>query len=102
MYIRRYYKKGLRYPYTVNDAYKEVLIEKYGELRADKIDNADYEIILEGIEEEAQWFHDCCKRVMANTRWYLDNLDKLATFSIHTKEVCPFKTTNNTKTETFI
>jgi len=102
MYIRRYYKKGLKYPYTVGEEYKKKLIEDYGEMRADLIDNADEEVILEGSEEELEWFNDSCERVIANPGFYLANLDKLLTFRVKIQEIHPKFVKWKVETETFI
>tara|TARA_Y100000310_G_C20694785_1_gene824824 strand:- start:3433 stop:3717 length:285 start_codon:yes stop_codon:yes gene_type:complete len=91
MRLRRYYKKGVKYKYTISEKYLSYLIERYGDEKAARIDNASFEIILESIEEEKAWLEDCCARIIANTRWYLDNLDKLPTFTIHKKALFPKK-----------
>lgn len=91
MRIRRYYKKGIPYRYTISDKFLETLKSEYGEMRAAHIDNASYELILESEEEEKQWFNDCCYRVLANVRWYLDNLDKLPTFTVKWRRIFPKK-----------
>jgi len=82
MKIRRYYKRGQKYPYTISETFLKELTDTKGSERADYIDNASYEIILENIEEEKDWFNDCCIRIINNPRYYLDNLDKLPTFRV--------------------
>ena len=82
MKIRRYYKKGQKFKYTISDEYYEQLVKERGITEANRIDNASKEIILESIEEEHSWFQDCLHRVYNNPRWYLDNLDYLPTFSV--------------------
>ncbi len=82
MHIRRYYKKGRDYNYTINEKFLQEMKDKMGEERANHIDNASYEIILDTVEEEKQWFNDCCLRVIENPRYYLDNLDSLPTFKV--------------------
>ena len=91
MKIRRYYKKGIKYKYTIGDKYLSELIDKYGEEKAARIDNARYEILLESTKEEKSWLDDCCSRILQNTRWYLDNLDKIPTFSVKWKGLFPKK-----------
>lgn len=34
------------------------------------------------IEEEKRYFFDICDRIIANPRFYLDNLDELSTFKV--------------------
>lgn len=82
MRVRRYYKKGVSYPYTVSEEYLVELVELKGEEEAARIDNASYELILDTEEEELSWFYECCARVYANPRWYLDNIEFLPTFRV--------------------
>jgi len=89
MRIRRYYRRGEAYKYTISDVYYDKLIKKYGIDKASMIDNASYDIILDNDEEEKNWFFDCLSRVQSNTRWYLDNLDYLPTFKISIKKIFP-------------
>ena len=91
MLIRRYYKKGVPYKYTISDEFLQKMKDDYGEERAHHIDNASYEIILETLEEESSWFADCCSRVLSDTRWYLEHLDSLPTFRVHHKALFPKK-----------
>lgn len=91
MRIRRYYKKGIMYAYTISDEYLERLKEEKGEMIAAKIDNASYEILLDTLEEERAWFFECCSRVLNNPRWYLDNADMIPTFKVHHKQLFPDK-----------
>lgn len=83
MRIRRYYKRGTSYPYTYSEEYLAKVVEEKGEIEAARLDNASYEIILETIEEEENWFNECLARVYENPRWYLDNIDFLPTFKVH-------------------
>jgi len=89
MYLRRYYKKGMKYKYTVTEAYLFELIDTLGESEASKIDNASYEIILESPEEEKAWFFECLERVRRSTRWYLENLDAIPTFKVNMSKIFP-------------
>lgn len=82
MRIRRFYRRGVNYPYTISDEYLAELIKTKGDLEAAKIDNSNSEIVLESVEEEIAWFNECCNRVYENPRWYLDNLDFLITFRV--------------------
>lgn len=91
MKIRRYYKKGIKYKYTISDEFYQKLILEKGQEVADKIDNADKEIVLQSPEEEISWFNDCCNRVRARPRWYLDNLDWLPTFTVNITDIFPHK-----------
>jgi len=92
MKLRRYYKKGLAYPYTIGEKYYEKLVFEKGRVEADRIDNASYELLLQTPEEENNWFFDCLTRVLNDPRWYLDNLDSLSTFKVKIKNIFP-KTT---------
>ncbi len=91
MFIKRFYKAGMKYKRTYTDEYIQKLIEQVGEEEALRIDNATYALVLETKEEEKSWFFDGCNRVLRNTRWYLDNLDDLPTFRVHIKEIFPEK-----------
>lgn len=97
MMLRRYYKKGVKYKYTISDSYLEKLIVDRGIDEATRIDNASYDIILDSGEEKV-WFDDCCNRIMQNPRFYLDNLDKLATFKVNYTKMFPEKILYKTKT----
>ena len=81
--------KGVEYKYTWSDEYFQRMIREKGEKEALRIDNANYEIILESDEEERSWFFDSCNRVLENTRWYLDNLDRIPTFRVNIKKLFP-------------
>jgi len=87
MRIERFYRKGLKYPYTVSEKYYKQL-QKEGR---EYIDNALQGIVLESDEEEREWFFDCCQRVINNPRFYLDNLDRLCTFRVGIKKIFPDK-----------
>jgi hypothetical protein len=89
MKVRRYYRKGVEYKYTWSDEYFERMLSEKGEKEAFRIDNASYEIILESEEEEREWFFDCLQDVLGNTRWYLDNLDRIPTFKVNIKRIFP-------------
>ena len=93
MILRRYYRRGQKYDYTISDEYLEELKNNvdYPEERIMKIDNASYDIVLQTPEEEYEWFMDSCNRVLANTRWYLDNVDKVATFRVNYSRIFPEK-----------
>ena len=86
MKIRRYYRRGQKYDYYIRDEYYEVLIKKYGVEKAEIIDNAELDIVLEP-EEQKSWFDDCCNRILENPRFYLDNVEKLATFRVQKRNV---------------
>jgi uncharacterized protein YdiU (UPF0061 family) len=92
MILRRYYKMGQKYKRTYTDEYVDEMKEKLGDEEASNIDNAEYEIVLESLEEQKSWFFDGCRRVMENPRWYLDNLDKIPTFRVKITEIFPEKT----------
>jgi len=82
MRLRRYYKKGMKYPYTISEEYLAKLINTKGLEQANKIDNASYELILESDEEQVSWFTDCLIRVIKDPRYYLDNLNNLYEFKV--------------------
>ena len=65
------------------------MIEEKGEEVAIRMDNASYDIVLESDEEERSWFFDSCNRVLNDTRWYLDNIDKIPTFRINYSKIFP-------------
>lgn len=103
MYLRRFYRRGLKHKRTYTDEYIQELIERLGEEETLNIDNAEYAIVLETPEEEKSWFFDCCQRVISNPRWYLNNLDKLQVFSVHIKHIFPEMIPDTgRKTERFI
>ena len=85
MYIRRYYPKGNTYNKTLSNEYFNQLVEENGLDFALYQDNANYEIIFESKKERKEYIKHSYEKVMANPRWYLDNLDKLPTFSIHNR-----------------
>ena len=87
MRIRRYYKKGGKYPYTWSDEYLAEMQKKLGRDKAERIDNASYEILLESPQEEREWFDDCCLRIINNPRWYLDHLESLPTFYVKMENI---------------
>jgi len=89
MMIRRYYKKGVKYPYTICEDYLSTLVTERGSSEANRLDNASYEIVLTSLEEQKDWFFDCLQRVISNPRYYLDNLDKIPTFKVRIKEIFP-------------
>ena len=92
MRLRRYYKKGLKYRYTISEDYLKKLQEKKGKEEANRIDNASYEIILDTKEEQRKWFFECLYRVRCNPRYYLDNLDSLYEFKVRIKDIFDKKT----------
>jgi len=85
MYIRRYYPKGNKYNKTLSNDYFNNLVETRGLDFALYQDNANYEIIFESKKERKEYIKSSYERVMANPRWYLDNLEKLPTFSIYNR-----------------
>jgi hypothetical protein len=91
MRIRRYYKKGVNYNYTISEEFLKKMTTDLGKEKTNKLDNASYELILDNEEEERAWFYDCCNRVINNPRWYLDNLDYLPTFRVKYKQLFPEK-----------
>jgi len=89
MMIRRYYRKGVKYNYTICNDYLQKLIGERGQDEASRLDNASYEIILQSKEEQLDWFNDCLRRVIKNPRYYLDNLENIPTFKVRIKEIFP-------------
>jgi hypothetical protein len=39
-------------------------------------------IVLDSRKEQEEWFVACCDRVLNDTRWVLDNLEKLPEFQV--------------------
>jgi len=91
MRLVRFYRAGIKYGKTYTDDYINKLKEQVGDEEARNIDNANYALVLESLEEEKSWFFDCCQRVIANPRWYLNHLDELTVFSVRIKEIFPNK-----------
>lgn len=83
VYIRRYYKKDGLYGKTISDEYFASLVLDRGLDYALKRDNAEYEIVFENKGEANYFLNKSLSRIRLNTRYYLDNLDKLPTFSIN-------------------
>ena len=83
MEMRRYYKKGIKYPYYVTETKINELRDKgFDEEYIDNYDTAEQEIVL-NVNEQATWYTDCLIRVLANPSIYLDNLDMLAEFKVN-------------------
>jgi len=82
MMYRRYYPKGSKPRYVLSDEQFEKLVQVHGfELALEK-DTACVEVITESSEEAIQLMNEGCDRIINNTRWYLDNLDKIPTFKM--------------------
>ncbi len=91
MKLIRFYRAGIKYGRTYTTEYINQLRKQVGEKEARQIDNANYALLLDSLEEEKAWFFDCCQRVIANPRWYLDHLDQVTVFSVKIKEIFPKK-----------
>lgn len=89
MKYRRYYSRGSNHKYVNSEEQFEKMVGVYGFEAAVELDNANIEIVPETNEEHIKLFNDSCERVMNNTRFYLDNLDKVATFVINIKKIHP-------------
>ena len=82
MKLRRYYRKGTKYPYYITDKKIEELRRTYTEEELDALDNAEYDMILSPSEQES-WYIDCIIRILANPRKYLDELDLVPSFRVN-------------------
>lgn len=82
MKIRRYYPRGSKHKYVISDEQFDMMIEKHGAMKALAIDNAQFEIIPDNANEAFEMFNDCCDRVVKDTSFYMENLDKIPTFKI--------------------
>ena len=91
MRIRRYYQKGVKYPYTISQEYFERLLEERGEDVACSIDNAHLEIVFDDEEEEREFFFECLRKVYENPRWWLDNLENRPEFRVNITRIFPHK-----------
>lgn len=88
MNIRRYYRKGVKYPYTfmpnIND-YQQFIFtchdKGYDDRKIDEIDNAEIEFILT-VEEQLSWYRDCMYRIMTDTRYVLDTIEFAPEFKV--------------------
>lgn len=89
MHFRRYYPRGTKYKYVLSDQQFEDLVKKNGLDYAMVRDNAYYEIQFDSIEEQKQMLIDCCDDIIQNTRFYLDNLDKIPEFKVNYRQVFP-------------
>ncbi len=89
MKYRRYYPKGSHHKYVQSDEQFEETIKQIGFDEAVERDNAQMEIIPESDEEMKQMFFDSCDRVQRNPSFYLDNLDKIPTFTAQISKIYP-------------
>ena len=78
MILRRYYPKGFKGK-TYTEEYLKRL-QDWG-VNTDIIDNARFEMLLDASEQKAM-YDQCVSMVLNNTRWVLDNLDKLTEFKV--------------------
>jgi len=91
MKYRRYYQKGNKYKFVLNDEQFQELVSAVGFEKALEKDNASIELIPETKEEAKQMFNKSCDNVLKNIRFYLDNLDKIPTFHVNIQEIFPNK-----------
>lgn len=80
MRLRRFYRKGTKYPYYIPDE-KIAEYEETGEKEIEFLDNAEYDILLTK-DEQPTWYLDSLIRVYNNPRQYLDDLDLISTFLV--------------------
>ena len=97
MNYRRYYPKGSKKFYVLSDEQFNKMVDDLGFEHAIERDNACIELIPETKEEMLNLFFSSCEKVIANTRWYLDNLDKVPTFTIKYGEFYEYLEKNSPK-----
>lgn len=81
MNYRRYYPKGSKRKYVLNDEQFDELVKLHGFETAVDMDNACIDLVPENDEEALALFNNSCRRVLDNTKFYLEHLDKIPTFS---------------------
>jgi hypothetical protein len=77
---RRYYRKGVKYPYTVTEEEYDQYVNT-GEVDIEALDNAETEILLTP-DEQVAWYGDCLLRVEKEIEYYLHNLDCCPEFRV--------------------
>lgn len=87
MKFRRYYLKGASYDRVMSEEQFQALISSHGLEYAMEEDTAHYDIKFDSDEEMIEYFNESCLRVMNDTKWYLNNLDKVPTFDIRNSKV---------------
>lgn len=87
MKFRRYYLRGVSYDRVMSDKQFEEIKDRDGIDVAMMQDNAHYDIKFDNDNEMIEYFNDSCLRIMNDTRWYLDNLDKVPTFQVEKRKV---------------
>lgn len=95
MKIRRYYPRGFRGK-TYSDAYIEELVARG--VDPTFIDTARVELLLSREEQEV-FYKRCVSQILYNTRWVLDNLERLVEFKVNWenyKRKTPQKNTQKT------
>ena len=83
MNYRRYYPKGSKKTFVINDEQFNKMVKDLGFERAVDKDNADIELIPEDDKEQIDMFFKSCDNVLRYTRFYMDNLDKIPTFRVN-------------------
>jgi hypothetical protein len=81
MHLRRYYKKGHKYKYMITDDELYEIKRLKGQVEADNIDNAHYDLILDNEEEMRDWLKQSCNKILKDPLYYFHNLEKLTTFN---------------------
>jgi hypothetical protein len=89
--FRRYYPKGSKHKFVINDEQFKTLVDTYGQEEALERDNASLELIPESKQEMKEAFFNSCDNVLKNTGFYLNNLDKIPTFGVNISEIFPKK-----------
>jgi len=78
----RYYPKGSKHKFVLSEEQFDEMVKTMGLEEAMERDNACIRLIPETDEEALRMFNESCERVIANPRFYLDNLDIIPTFSM--------------------
>jgi hypothetical protein len=82
MEIRRYYKKGVKYPYYIDDGILEDMRNDFNDIEASALDNAESEIKL-STGEQVTWFMETLNNILDNPRYFLDNLDYIPEYQVN-------------------
>lgn len=102
MNYRRYYPRGSKKAYVLSDEQFDKMVKDLGFEAAVEKDNAQIELVPESVDEALTFFHESCENVIRNTRFYLENLDKIPTFKLRYTDLYMELDKNSAKTENFI
>lgn len=89
MKYKRFYPPKSKNKFVWSDEQFKEMVAIYGMDTAVEMDTAYIQLVPETVEEHKQLFNDSCERVLLNTRFYLDNLDKIPTFNVSITKVFP-------------